>query len=94
MYESEDAARREAIDIRNNAEAYLYKIEQAYHDMGKKLDRSMRSALKADISELKKRIVKAKPEKITPIQAGEIRQACDKLEQTAGMAGINIPGGL
>ncbi|MCI8746762.1 MAG: molecular chaperone DnaK [Lachnospiraceae bacterium] len=94
MYESEDAARREAIDIRNNAEAYLYKIEQAYHDMGKKLDRSVRSALKADISELKKRIVKAKPEKITPVQAGEIRQACDKLEQTAGMAGINIPGGL
>ncbi len=90
MYESEDAARSEAIDIRNNAEAYLYKIEQAYHDTGKKLDRSVRSALKADISELKKRIVKAKPEKITPVQAGGIRQAWDKLEQTAAMAGINI----
>ena len=50
----------------------------------------MRSALKADISELKKRIVKAKPEKITPVQAGGIRQAWDKLEQTAAMAGINI----
>ncbi len=90
MYESEDASRSEAIDIRNNAEAYLYKIEQAYRDTGKKLDRSVRSALKADISELKKRIVKAKPEKITPVQAGGIRQAWDKLEQTAAMAGINI----
>ena len=88
MYESEDAARREAIDIRNNAEAYLYKIEQVYHDMGKKLDRNMRSALKADISELKKRIVKARPEKITYAQAGEIRQAWDKLEKTVEMAGI------
>lgn len=90
MYESENEARREAIDIRNNAEAYLYKIEQFYHDTGKKLERSIRLALKADISELKKRIVKAKPEKITPVQAGEIRQAWDKLEQTVGMSGINI----
>lgn len=88
MYESEDAARREAIDIRNNAEAYLYKIEQAYHDSGKKLDRSLRSSLKADLSELRKRIVKAKPEKITYQQAGEIRQAWDKLRQTAEMAGF------
>lgn len=88
MYESEDETRREAIDIRNNAEAYLYKIEQVYHDMGKKLDRNMRSALKADISELKKRIVKARPEKITYAQAGEIRQAWDKLEKTVEMAGI------
>lgn len=88
MYESEDAARREAIDIRNNAEAYLYKIEQAYHDVGKKLDRNLRSALKADISELKKRIVKARPEKMTYVQAGEIRQAWDKLEKTVEMAGI------
>ena len=88
MYESEDAARREAMDIRNNAEAYLYKIEQAYHDSGKKLDRSTRSLLKADLSELRKRIVKAKPEKMTFQQAGEIRQAWDKLRQTAEMAGF------
>jgi len=88
MYESEDAARREAIDIRNNAEAYLYKIEQAYHNSGKKLDRSIRSSLKADLSELRKRIVKSKPEKITYQQAGEIRQAWDKLRQTAEMAGF------
>ncbi len=88
MYESEDAARREAIDIRNNAEAYLYKIEQDYHNSGKKLDRSIRSSLKADLSELRKRIVKAKPEKITYQQAGEIRQAWDKLRQTAEMAGF------
>ncbi|MCX4326216.1 MAG: molecular chaperone DnaK [Lachnospiraceae bacterium] len=88
MYESEDAMRREAIDIRNNAEAYLYKIEEAYRNVGKKLDRNLRSALKGDISELKKRIVKARPEKITYAQAGEIRQAWDKLEKTVEMAGI------
>ena len=88
MYESEDAMRREAIDIRNNAEAYLYKIEEAYRNVGKKLDRNLRSALKGDISELKKRIVKARPGKITYAQAGEIRQAWDKLEKTVEMAGI------
>ncbi len=90
MYESEDALHKEAIDIRNNAEAYLYKIEQAYHGISKKLDKNVRAALKADISELKKRIVKAKPEKITYEQAGGIRQAWDKLIQTVGMAGINV----
>lgn len=90
MYESEDALHKEAIDIRNNAEAYLYKIEQEYHDISKKLDRNVRAALKADISELKKRIVKAKPEKITYEQAGGIRQAWDKLMQTVKMASINV----
>ena len=34
------------------------------------------------------RIVKSKPEKITYQQAGEIRQAWDKLRQTAEMAGF------
>lgn len=90
MYESEDALHKEAADIRNNAEAYLYKTEQVYHDISKKLDRNVRVALKADISELKKRIVKAKPGKITYEQAGEIRQALDKLMQTVKMAGINV----
>lgn len=90
MYASEDAARKEAADIRNNAEAYLYKVEQAYHDTGKKLDRSVRSGLKADISELRKRIVKAKPEKLTYEQAGEIRSAWEKLEQTVTSARLQV----
>ncbi|HBA96663.1 MAG TPA: molecular chaperone DnaK [Lachnospiraceae bacterium] len=90
MYASEEAAHREAVDIRNNAEAYLYKVEQAYHDMGKKFDRSVRSNLKADMSELRKRIVKAKPDKITYEQAGEIMQALEKLKQTTVSYGIQV----
>lgn len=90
MYESEEAAHKKAMDIRNDAEAYLYKIEQIYHDMGKKLDRSLRSNLKTDMSELKKRIVKAKPEKITYEQAEEIMVAMEKLKQTAVLAQIQV----
>lgn len=90
MYESEEAAHKKAMDIRNDAEAYLYKVEQIYRDMGKKLDRSLRSNLKTDMSELKKRIVKAKSDKITYEQAEEIMLALEKLKQTAVLAQIQV----
>ncbi len=90
MYASEEAAHKEAVDIRNDAEAYLYKMEQVYRDIGKKLDRNIRSELKAGMSELKKRIVKAKPDKITYEQAGEIMQALERLRQTAVSAKIQV----
>lgn len=90
MYASEEAAHKEAVDIRNDAEAYLYKIEQVYRDIGKKLDRNVRSELKAGMSELRKRIVKAKPDKITYEQAGEIMQALERLKQTTVSCGIQV----
>jgi len=90
MYASEEAARKEAAAIRNDAEAYLYKVEQVYHDKGKQLERSIRMGLKSDMSELRRRITKTKPEKITPEQAWEILQAMEKLRQTVNSASIGI----
>lgn len=90
IYAAEEATHMEAVNIRNNAEAYLYKVEQVYKDMGKKIDKNVRSNLKSKISELKKRIVKAKPDRITYEQAKEIMQALDKLKQAVAYSGIQV----
>ena len=47
------------------------------------IDRAQKSEIKSELRTLKRLVKKAKPEKITDIQIGEIRQAKDKLEMTA-----------
>ncbi|MGM9535622.1 MAG: molecular chaperone DnaK [Intestinibacter sp.] len=82
-YASEDNKRKEYIDILNDAESLVYKVEQGLNQSKESIDRAKKSEIKSDLRVLKKLVKKAKPEKITDIQVGEIRQAKDKLEMTA-----------
>ncbi|MCD8011419.1 MAG: molecular chaperone DnaK [Lachnospiraceae bacterium] len=81
-YESQDKRQKELIDIRNEAESLTYRVDQFLkEDKEKKtLDKATRNRIKADLSELKKRVNKTKPEKITEREAGEIREVKDHLE--------------
>ncbi len=82
QYESLDKLRKEAGDIRNDAEAFIFKTEKALNDAGKKLDKDKKSQIKEDLSELKKLVKKTKMETISDIEAGEIRIANEKLENS------------
>lgn len=82
-YASEDNKRKEYIDILNDAESLVYKVEQGLNQSKESIDRAKKSEIKSDLRVLKKLVKKAKPEKITDIQVGEIRQAKDKLEMAA-----------
>ena len=75
--------RKEYIDILNDAESLVYKVEQGLNQSKESIDRAKKSEIKSDLRVLKKLVKKAKPEKITDIQVGEIRQAKDKLEMAA-----------
>ncbi|MCD8053230.1 MAG: molecular chaperone DnaK [Lachnospiraceae bacterium] len=81
-YESQDKRQKELIDIRNDAESLTYRVDQFLkEDKEKKtLDKATRNRIKADLSELKKRVNKTKPEKITEREAGEIREVKERLE--------------
>ena len=82
-YASEDNKRKEYIDILNDAESLVYKVEQGLNQSKESIDRAKKSEIKSDLRVLKKLVKKAKPEKITDIQVGKIRQAKDKLEMAA-----------
>ena len=82
-YASEDNKRKEYIDILNDAESLVYKVEQGLSDSKSSIDKSKKSEIKSDLKALKKLIKRAKPDKITDVQVGEIRQAKEKLEISA-----------
>lgn len=82
-YASEDNKRKEYIDILNNAESLVYKVEQGLSDSKSSIDKSKKSEIKSDLKALKKLIKRAKPDKITDVQVGEIRQTKEKLEISA-----------
>lgn len=82
-YASEDNKRKEYIDILNDAESLVYKVEQGLNQSKESIDRAKKSEIKSELRVLKKLVKKAKTEKITDIQVGEIRQAKDKLEMVA-----------
>ncbi len=72
QYASEDKARREAVDTRNNADQMVYQCEKTIEEMGDKIDAADKSDLEAKISDLKEALkgedieaIKAKQEELT-----------------------------
>ncbi len=72
QYASEDKARREAVDTRNNADQMVYQCEKTIEEMGDKLDAADKSDLEAKMNDLKEALkgedieaIKAKQEELT-----------------------------
>ncbi|WP_455543976.1 molecular chaperone DnaK [Intestinibacter sp.] len=82
-YESEDYKKKEYIDIINDAEGLVYKVEQGLENSKSSLDRNKKYEIKGNLRSLKKLVKKAKPDKVNDIQMREIRQVKDNLENSA-----------
>jgi len=82
-FNESDRLRKEAFDIRNDAESLIFKVDQALSKKGKKLDKTMKSQIKDEVSRLKKLVNKTKPDTITDQEAGEIREVKEHLESLA-----------
>ena len=72
QYASEDKARREAVDTRNNADQMVYQSEKTIEEMGDKIDEADKNDLQAKIDALKEALkgedieaIKAKQEELT-----------------------------
>lgn len=72
QYASEDKARREAVDARNNADQMVYQTEKAIEEMGDKIDAADKTELEAKLNDLKEALkgedveaIKAKQEELT-----------------------------
>ena len=73
----------EYIDILNDAESLMYKVEDGLGHSKSGMDRSKKSEIKGNLRNLKKLIKKTKRDNINDIQIGEIIQLKDNLETSA-----------
>ena len=82
-YEAQDKKRKEAIDTRNDADAMVFQTEKALEEVGDKVDANDKTAVEADLNELKDLIAKSTPEEMTESQVAEIKAAKEKLMESA-----------
>ncbi len=83
-YEAQDKKRKEAIDARNDADAFVFQTEKALEEAGAGLDAADKAAVEADLSALKA-LLEANPqaENMTDAQVDEIKAAKEKLTESA-----------
>ncbi len=86
QYAEQDKLRRDAMDIQNEGSIALNKAETALRRAGKKLDKDEKKQIKADCSNLRKLLMKAKPEKMTADDLYNIRNAISRLEASSANA--------
>ncbi len=83
-YEAQDRKRKEAIDARNDADAFVFQTEKALEEVGASLDPSDKASVEADLNALKS-LLEANPqaENLTESQVDEIKAAKEKLTESA-----------
>lgn len=85
-YESLDAERKEAVEVRNEAETLLAQVNQAMMSKAKKsLDKAQKSEIKADMASLSKLLRHTKPDDISIEQGHELKAAKQKLESSSSV---------
>lgn len=85
MYENMDDTKKEAMNIRYEAQQCIERSEQKLKNNKKEMNWSTKSQIKKDIAHLKKLVVKTKPETITTEQANEIKAAQEIVEEALAM---------
>ncbi len=83
-FEAQDKKRKEAIDARNDADAFVFQTEKALEEVGANIDASDKSAVEADIAAVKA-ILEAHPEAeaMDDATVGELKAAQEKLQESA-----------
>ena len=85
-YAAQDQIYRDGLEITQNAQKLLFEAENALKKAGKQLEKDEKKQIKADIAELRKRVSKAKPEKLTMYDISDIRSSIQRLEQSSARA--------
>jgi len=86
QYAEQDQLRRDAMNIVNDANHMLVKVETAVSKAGKKLDKEDKKQIKNQCAELRKLLSKSKPEKMTGGDISEIRSVMSRLESSGATA--------
>lgn len=82
-FEAQDKKRKEGIDTKNDADAFVFQTEKALEEVGDKIDASEKAAVEADCKALKELLEKVNMDDISDAQIAEIKAGKDKLMQSA-----------
>jgi molecular chaperone DnaK len=102
-YEAQDRRRKEAVDVRNDADSMVFQTEKALGEVGDKIDAAAKETVEADLKRLKELIEKSNPEVMSEGEVADIKAAKEKLMTDAqalfaklyeqsGAAGAGGPG--
>ena len=78
-YEAQDKRRKEAVDVRNDADSMVFQTEKALSEVGDKIDAAAKSTVEADLSRLKEMVEKSNPEVMSEGEVADIKAAKEKL---------------
>ncbi len=82
-YEAQDKIRKEAVDVRNDADSMVFQTEKALSEVGDKIDAGAKATVEADLARLKELIEKSNPEVMTEGEVADIKDAKEKLMTNA-----------
>ena len=82
-FEAQDKKRKEGIDTKNDADAFVFQTEKALEEVGDKIDASEKAAVEADCKALKELLEKVNMEDISDAQIAEIKAGKEKLMESA-----------
>ena len=82
-YEAQDKKRKEAIDTRNDADAFVFQTEKALSEVGDKIDASEKAGVEADLQAVKDILEQTKDQEMTDGQLDDLKAAKEKLTNSA-----------
>ena len=82
-YEAQDKKRKEAVEVRNDADSMVFQTEKALADVGDKISADDKSAVEADLAHLKELVEKSNPEVMSEGEVEDIKAAKEKLMNSA-----------
>lgn len=82
-FEAQDKKRKEAIEVRNDADSMVFQTEKALEEVGDKIDAGEKSNVEADLAHLKELVEKTNPEVMSDGEVEDIKAAKEKLMTSA-----------
>ena len=82
-YEAQDKKRKEAIEVRNDADAMVFQTERALSDVGDKLSGAEKTQVEADLKALKEIIEGTDPDAMTDYDVEKIKAGKETLMNSA-----------
>ncbi|MCT4598777.1 MAG: molecular chaperone DnaK [Vallitalea sp.] len=83
-FEEEDKKRKEAIDVRNEADSLVFQTEKTLSELGDKVDASEKEKVEAEVAKLKEVLAKSTVENMTDANVEEIKVAKEALMNVFG----------
>ncbi len=78
-FEAQDKIRKEAVDVRNDADSMVFQTEKALSEVGDKISAGDKETVEADLTRLKELIEKSNPEVMSEGEVADIKAAKEKL---------------